>query len=101
MTTSRILTATGTGLIALLAVSAAHADPPDSIKLTGVLRDFRASHPDFDVAGTGHCAGNVDLLLGGNGRPAFTDNGYEVLTQWRNAGGRPNTEKMVRQNALR
>jgi fibro-slime domain-containing protein len=48
---------------------------PETMQLTGVLRDFQASHPDFDVTspeGFGHCAGNVGLLIDEYNRPSHT-----------------------------
>lgn len=48
----------------------------DSITITGIVRDFRASHPDFAAASsvpTGHYAGNVAQQLTPNGVPAFIE----------------------------
>ncbi len=81
-----------TGLVALPCVSPAAADPPSSIQLYGVARDFLKDHPDFDVTpadGSGHYAGNVDLVLAPGYRPAFLGNGFKVATQWRTEAGDP------------
>jgi fibro-slime domain-containing protein len=47
---------------------------PATLKLTGTVRDFKATHVDFDVVpagGVGHVAGNVLQTLGADGRPDF------------------------------
>jgi fibro-slime domain-containing protein len=59
----------------------AASTPPDSIRLSGVIYDFRASHPDFDVvpaAGFGHYAGNVAGELTGAGVPEFIGLGADA-----------------------
>ena len=66
--------------------------PPPSIDLTGVIRDFKRDHVDFNVmpiGGPGHYAGNVDLAIGNDQRPAFLGGGYKVVTQWTNSGADP------------
>jgi fibro-slime domain-containing protein len=78
------------GLLALYGGSAV-AQPPSSIQLNGVARDFRKAHADFDVTpadGEGHCAGNVALQLAGD-RPVFLGGGFKVATQWRTEAGDP------------
>lgn len=82
------------GLMSIAARSEARAfeDPPPTIDLTGTIRDFRRSHPDFDVTpdgGLGHCADNIAHSLGPDGRPIFVGIGYEVLTEWLDSGARP------------
>ncbi|TVQ62939.1 MAG: fibro-slime domain-containing protein [Phycisphaerales bacterium] len=99
--------------LALLAASASgstgvgtpdHADqsgisdaaPPAQIVLTGVVRDFRADHPDFqrmsrNAAGStagGLYARMVQDELGPDGKPVFRSKGYRVTSQWRNAAGK-------------
>ena len=63
------------------------------MKLVGVVRDFRESHPDFGVAtavaGTGHFAGNLDLALAADGRPVFQGGGIKVAQQWLDTAGQP------------
>jgi fibro-slime domain-containing protein len=81
-----------TGPLALAGASAAAPQPPSSIQLNGVARDFQKDHPDFDVTpadGAGHYAGNVALDLGSGDRPAFLGNGFKVAAQWRNAATDP------------
>ena len=68
---------------------------PDSITLTGVVRDFRADHPDFqrqprNAAGNGsfgHYRGIVSDEIGEDGKPMFASKGRKVLSQWRSADG--------------
>ena len=67
-------------------------DSPATIDLTGVVRDFRRAHPDFNavpVGGFGHYAGNVSLTLGADERPDFIGGGYRVEDQWRDSKSRP------------
>jgi hypothetical protein len=61
----------------LLAVAggafAAGDEDPETLELTGVVRDFQRAHSDFGVVpaqGYGHDAGNLALDLGEDGRPA-------------------------------
>ncbi|MHC4127096.1 MAG: fibro-slime domain-containing protein [Planctomycetota bacterium] len=80
------------GLLGLACVQDAGAEPSETIVLSGTVRDFRQAHVDFKVEppqGTGHCAGNIDLGLGVEDRPAFTGSGFKLASQWRNAGGEP------------
>ena len=68
--------------------AAAQSDPPESIQLTGVVRDFLPAHPDFDIApgdGYGHYAGNIAEDLGPDGKPIFVGGGFRVQQQWRDA----------------
>jgi fibro-slime domain-containing protein len=70
---------------------------PDTITITGVLRDFRESkvpggHPDFEVlpdAGGGHYMGNVADTLDADGKPVFTGLGHKIDSQWTTADGQP------------
>lgn len=72
-------------------------DVPQFIELSGVIRDFQersveSGHPDFEKrpdAGFGHYSGNVAALLGENGKPVFTGNGWKNNSQWRDSAGRP------------
>ena len=81
------------GLICFAAAPCfAQDDPPATIDLTGVVRDFRRAHPDFNAVpagGFGHYAGNIDLTLGPDERPVFAGNGYKVEAQWRDSASRP------------
>ncbi len=66
---------------------------PGRLELMGVVRDFKGTHPDFDVipaAGSGDYAGSIATVLGADGRPAFVDGaGYKVMAPWTDAAGRP------------
>lgn len=72
-------------------------DPPESIRLTGVIRDFRehtaeGGHPDFNVTpvgGYGHYAGNIALVLGPDDRPVFEGDGFKVISEWTDSAYRP------------
>ncbi|MCH7766999.1 MAG: hypothetical protein IH916_10620, partial [Acidobacteria bacterium] len=90
--------------IALMVLAPANAapfqspdDPPDEIRLGGIVRDFRertvpGGHPDFERQpdhGFGHYAGNIGLLLSDDGKPVFTGNGYKVSSQWKDSQSRP------------
>ncbi len=82
------------GLMSILAGSEARAsqEPPAAIDLTGTIRDFRRSHPDFDVTpsgGLGHFAGNIAHSLGPDDRPIFVGSGYDVIAEWLDSGARP------------
>ena len=82
----------GAALGALWPLSSVAAQAPSSIQLRGIIRDFRRSHPDFEVlpsGGYGHSAGNIDLELGSHGSPALYAGGFKVDTQWRNNQSRP------------
>ncbi|MHC5025438.1 MAG: fibro-slime domain-containing protein [Planctomycetota bacterium] len=55
----------------------------DPIQLTGVVRDFRSSHPDFgQTATTGHHVHCVGSVLGARGYPLGSGAGYRVIQQW-------------------
>ncbi len=66
--------------------------PPETIDLTGIVRDFRRSHVDFDVmpiGGPGHYAANVNLTLGEDDLPAFVGDGFKVASEWLNSSLQP------------
>ena len=86
------------GLMSLLwlsgaAVNGQEADPPDTIQLTGIVRDFREwgapeGHPDFEQRpdrGFGRYAGNVAATLADDGKPAYTGKGAKIAKPWRDA----------------
>jgi len=88
------------GLTAPVLATAAEeevAGPPETIELTGIVRDFHekshaSGHPDFEnrpSAGFGHYVGNVAPLLGEDGNPVFTGTGWKLLSQYQDAEGRP------------
>ena len=89
---SKLTPALTMAALLILALPAAAADPPETIKLSGIVRDFKRAHPDFNVTpadGLGHYADNIDLALGADGRPNFVGNGFKVATQWTNSGSQP------------
>ena len=52
--------------------STAASAPPDEIVVSGLVRDFHESHPDFELLPElGHVAGNVAVALGAEGTPTF------------------------------
>ncbi|NNF42263.1 MAG: fibro-slime domain-containing protein [Phycisphaerales bacterium] len=86
-------------VVLLTAYRQAAADdglPPDSVKLTGVVRDFHerthmSGHPDFERkpdAGFGHYAGTVDIQLGADGKPVYAGKTRKVTGQFRDSKGR-------------
>jgi fibro-slime domain-containing protein len=80
-------------LAAAFAVQApALAQDPATIHLTGTIRDFTQSHPDFNITDPsvmGHYVHNVAWSLGSDGRPIFTGGGTEVVAQWQDEFGNP------------
>jgi len=62
----------GLALLTIISAQTVAASPPATIYLSGVVRDFHRSHPDFDVmpiGGPGHYAGNVGLTVGTDNDP--------------------------------
>ena len=102
MTTSADLTyrmLLGVGIASLLVPTAAaqEAEPklPETVQITGIVRDFRATgvnggHPDFEnvAALDGRYAGSIAPLIGSDGRPEFTGKGARVGEQWRDSENR-------------
>lgn len=104
--TTSLLTAAGaalavSGAVLLATPNEARASDaieglPPTIKLTGIVRDFRErtapnGHPDFErrpVAGFGHYMGNVAMELDDNHKPVFTGEGRKVSRQWTDDAGR-------------
>ena len=105
--TQGILTAAGAALtlsgLALLGTptdaqaSGDNANLPETISLSGVVRDFRErreanGHPDFERrpdAGFGHYMNNVATELDDEFKPVFTGEGRKVSRQWKDSAGRP------------
>jgi fibro-slime domain-containing protein len=63
---------------------------PETVEITGIVRDFKAAtedggHPDFENGGPvdGRYAGSIAPLIGDDGRPVYTGNGARVGEQWR------------------
>jgi len=105
MNTNR-LNVSGLGALMLLGTAGgaawttpAHAQEtePESIVLTGVVRDFRertaeGGHPDFERRpdhGFGVYAGSVEYFIGPGRKPVYSGGGYLVNQQWRDSAGRP------------
>ena len=94
------MNAVAVGLAALVAapvLAAPSSDPPASISLTGVIRDFHertapGGHPDFErqpSGGFGLYSGNVAVELGPDSKPVFTGAGFRVSSQARDFMNRP------------
>lgn len=69
--------------------AAAEAEPPETVTLTGIIRDFQSSHPDFEESTTGFDPGIVETLLGIDGKPVYaveadnpTVSGQVSFDQW-------------------
>ncbi len=78
-------------VLGLVPVTASGQAPPDSVEVGGIVRDFSATHPDFEVVPAesfGHYAGNVGLALGAGNTPVFQGNGFRVDMQWKDSDGR-------------
>ena len=87
------------GMASLLVPVAAAAEPegpPETVEITGVVRDFKAlgengGHADFEnnpANGMSRYAGNIDPVIGEDGKPIFTGNGAKITNQWRDAQNR-------------
>lgn len=74
--------------------------PPDTIELTGVVRDFKEQsggcggdgHPDFEVypsKGFGQYCKNIATQLGSDGKPVFVGNGKKVRWQCTDSNWQP------------
>ena len=72
------------------------ADLPETITLTGTVRDFRerneeAGHPDFQrrpSSGFGHYVGMVADELSEDGKPVMASTGEKLTSNWRDGQGR-------------
>jgi fibro-slime domain-containing protein len=49
-------------------------EPPQTVTITGTIRDFHSSHPDFEKA-IGDDRGLVQAMLGADGAPVFAPSG--------------------------
>ncbi len=66
--------------------------PPETIDLSGTVRDVRRDHPDFNASpfgGLGHDTGSIAAGLGAGARPTFVGDGLKVVSQWHDAASRP------------
>ncbi|MHC4142616.1 MAG: DUF7305 domain-containing protein, partial [Planctomycetota bacterium] len=73
-------------------ISAQSQDPPASVDLPVVIRDFSRSHSDFAVVpadGYAYYAGNVAFDLDADGKPVFTGGGFRAQKLWKNIDGKP------------
>ena len=52
----------------------------DTIYLTGTIRDFNSTHPDFEKYLCGVTTGLVDSKIGIDKKPVFGPNGYQCIT---------------------
>lgn len=97
-----LLLAGGAGVLTVSSANATQTDEPEyanlpeSIKLTGTVRDFRertaeGGHPDFQrrpSSGFGHYVGMVGDELNAAGKPVMASTGYKVSSNWRDHDGR-------------
>jgi fibro-slime domain-containing protein len=89
------VTVATTGLI--IQTSPAIADAPDTIELTGTVRDFKerrtdGGHRDFEKRprkGFGQYCGNIDSTIGADGLPVFVGDGNKVSHQATDSAGNP------------
>ena len=78
-----------------VAAATAAQTPPNSITVTGVVRDFKertvqGGHPDFEkrpAEGFGHYCKNVEEDLAGDA-PEYNSCGFKVKRQWKDSAGR-------------
>ena len=91
---TRIIAAAGVAAFVSTPVLFADGEePPATLTLEGKVRDFHErthaeGHPDFEQtpsAGFGHYSGNVGIMLGEDGTPQFTGNGFKVTRQWKDS----------------
>ncbi len=82
----------GLALLTIISAQTVATAQPATVYLSGVVRDFQRSHPDFDVmpiGGPGHYAGNIGLTIGADNDPEFAGTGFKVASQWLNSGSEP------------
>jgi fibro-slime domain-containing protein len=90
------------GVLGLLSMpqSAAVADEaeaPETISLTGLIRDFKektapGGHPDFENKpnlGFAMYCSNIGSTLGADGKPAWLGSGKKLITQYKDAQNHP------------
>lgn len=96
-TLATLSTASVGAVLAFAGPALADEEPPATIELTGVVRDFREhsnqdGHTDFERrpnGGFGQYCGNISETLGMDGKPVFVGGGFKVKNQWKDASGRP------------
>jgi fibro-slime domain-containing protein len=82
--------------LAVIAPAYGQLSPPQTISVTGVVRDFRersvqGGHPDFEkqpAEGFGHYCKNVEEELGANGKPEYNSCGFKVKKEWKTSAQR-------------
>jgi fibro-slime domain-containing protein len=84
-----------------LVVEQTYAAPAtgDTIIVPGTVRDFHKTNAGIATppsAGNAHYAGNVQLNLNAQLRPAYAGTGFKVASQWRNADHYPIAPHMFR-----
>ena len=80
-----------------LSPTESNEDDPESITLTGVVRDFKersevGGHPDFERrpdGGFGLYGQNIAHEIGEDDKPVFTGNGRKMRRQYRDSKGNP------------
>jgi len=74
----------------------AEEGPPETVQLTGIVRDFKpvgakGGHVDFEnnpENGMARYAGVLAPLIGNDGKPVFAGTGNKITNQWRDAQNR-------------
>ena len=64
---------------------------PATQQVTGIVRDFLPTHPDFNVTpsnGYGHYCGNIETELDAQDKPVFKGGGFRVAKEWRDSQAR-------------
>ncbi len=83
-------------IFSLCGTAAAQSSSPDSLTLTGIVRDFKergetGGHTDFEwrpANGFGQYAYMVADELDDDGKPVFASQGYKIRNQWKDSAGR-------------
>lgn len=100
LTAAGLVFAPGASSSAFAAQADAFADLPDTLSLTGIVRDFRAStetngHPDFEMpgsteAGYAHYVGMVQSTLDADKKPvAAGKKAHKISVDWTDKHGNP------------
>lgn len=90
-----LLAGTGASLASPAALAQDYSDLPQTITLTGTVRDFQerrenGGHTDFEyrpAGGFGHYMGIVSDYLGEDDKPVFESTGRKVGSHWTDASG--------------
>ncbi|MCH7603635.1 MAG: fibro-slime domain-containing protein [Planctomycetes bacterium] len=79
-------------LLGLQSSVTAQVAPVDVLNLSGIVRDFSSTHPDFGItnfADMGHYVGTVAPALSADRRPVATGSGLQVVTEWYDQSSNP------------